>query len=259
MGAMVMGKLNVAQFADELGLPVSLLLEQLKAAGLAKKQESDPMTEKDKAKLLEHLRQSHGAEKPAKKITLIRRETIVTEKFDSTGRARAIQLEVHKRRALAQTAVASADAPLKNSEASKEIVAPVNHKRQLRVDHYFSKAKKLLPEHPPESLNNMRKAIEAICKDILDETCEKNAESKILKPASAYTSLEDMAQELKRRKQIPINIEKYLASLQLFGNFGSHDQELNPEDISSEMAESILLQLKAVVDWYKAFDLSAGI
>jgi translation initiation factor IF-2 len=103
-----MGKLNVEQFATELGLPVALLLEQLKAAGIAKEQESDPMSEKDKAKLLEHLRQAHGAEKPAKKITLIRRETTEIKKADSSGRARTIQVEVRKRRVVAPTAVAEA-------------------------------------------------------------------------------------------------------------------------------------------------------
>jgi translation initiation factor IF-2 len=98
-----MAKLNVAQFATELGLPVTLLLEQLKAAGIAKDEESSPLTEKDKAKLLEHLRQAHGAEKPAKKITLIRRETTEIKKADSSGRARTIQVEVRKRRVVAPT------------------------------------------------------------------------------------------------------------------------------------------------------------
>ncbi len=106
-----MGKLNVTQFATELGLPVALLLEQLKAAGMDKEQESDPMSEKDKAKLLEHLRQAHGAEKPAKKITLIRRETTEIKKADSTGRARTIQVEVRKRRVVAPVAAADAAAP----------------------------------------------------------------------------------------------------------------------------------------------------
>src|SRR5450759_3908199 len=105
-----MGKLNVTQFATELGLPVALLLEQLKAAGMDKEQESDPMSEKDKAKVLQHLRQAHGAEKPAKKITLIRRETTEIKKADSTGRARTIQVEVRKRRVVAPTAAAEAAA-----------------------------------------------------------------------------------------------------------------------------------------------------
>ncbi len=115
-----MGKLNVAQFATELGLPVALLLEQLKAAGIAKEQDSDPMSEKDKAKLLEHLRQAHGAEKPAKKITLIRRETTEIKKADSSGRARTIQVEVRKRRVVAPAAVAEVAIPA----APVEVAAP---------------------------------------------------------------------------------------------------------------------------------------
>lgn len=254
--------MNIAQFASELGLPVPLLLEQLNAAGIAKEQESDPISENDKAKLLEHLRQAHGAEKSAKKITLTRRETTEIKKTDSSGRARTIQLEVRKRRALAQTSVAGAGAHLKKLEASKEVIIPVKHKRQSKVDQHFSKAQQLLPEHPNESLNNMRKAVEAICKDILDETYEKKDEGKVLKPASAFTSLEDMTQELKRRKQLPVAIEKHLVVLQQYGNFGSHDQEHDQEDISSEKSASIMANssvplLKAVVDWYRAFDLSA--
>ena len=110
-----MAKLNVAQFAADLGLPVALLLEQLKAAGIAKDEESSPLTEKDKAKLLEHLRQAHGAEKPAKKITLIRRETTEIKKADSSGRARTIQVEVRKRRVVAPAAA---------TEAATATVAP---------------------------------------------------------------------------------------------------------------------------------------
>ena len=94
-----MGKMNVAQFAGELGLPVELLLEQLQAAGVAKKQESDSISEQDKAQLLEHLRNSHGSGK--NKITLTRRETTAIKKADSTGKSRTIQVEVRKKRTVA--------------------------------------------------------------------------------------------------------------------------------------------------------------
>jgi translation initiation factor IF-2 len=126
-----MAKSNVAQFATELGLPVTLLLEQLKAAGIAKEQESDPISEKDKAKLLEHLRQAHGAEKPAKKITLIRRETTEIKKADSSGRARTIQVEVRKRRVVAPTAAAEAAAQA--APAPVETVAPPKKGKAAKV------------------------------------------------------------------------------------------------------------------------------
>jgi translation initiation factor IF-2 len=106
-----MGKMNVAQFAAELGLPVELLLEQLQAAGVVKKQEIDPVSEKDKAKLLEHLRSAHGSN--SGKITLTRRETTSIKKTDSSGKARTIQVEVRKKRVVApvvaEVAVAKAE------------------------------------------------------------------------------------------------------------------------------------------------------
>lgn len=244
--------MNVLQFASELGLPAALLLDQLKAAGLAKEQESDPVTEQDKVKLLEHLRGASGIKKHVKKNAPIYRGTTEIKKG-----GRSIRVLVQRKRT-----VDGADAPLEALKVSKEVAALVKHKRQLKVDHYFSKVEQLLPEHPNESLNNMRKAVEAICKDVLDETYENKDGGKVLKPASAFTSLEDMTQELKRRKRLPVAIEKYLVVLQHYGNFGSHDQEPDQEDISNEisaaiMAKSSLLPLKALVDWYKAINLSA--
>ena len=99
-----MAKMNVAQFAGELGLPVGLLLEQLQAAGVVKQQESDLVSEQDKAQLLEHLRTAHGAGAAKSKITLTRRETTEIRKSDSTGRARTIQVEVRKKRVVAPSA-----------------------------------------------------------------------------------------------------------------------------------------------------------
>lgn len=96
-----MGKMNVAQFAGELGLPVELLLEQLQAAGVAKKQESDSVSEQDKSQLLEHLRNSHGSGK--NRITLVRSEKTAIKKADGTGKSRTIQVEVRKKRTLASS------------------------------------------------------------------------------------------------------------------------------------------------------------
>ncbi|MFY9259902.1 MAG: translation initiation factor IF-2 [Gallionella sp.] len=96
-----MGTINVAQFAAELGMPVALLLEQLHSAGVTKQRDVDVISETDKAQLLTHLRQAHGTDAAAKKVTLARRETSEIKKSDSTGRPRTIQVEVRKRRVVA--------------------------------------------------------------------------------------------------------------------------------------------------------------
>src|SRR4029079_8598591 len=110
-----MAKSNVTQFAEELKLPVTLLLEQLQAAGVKKKAGDDAITEQDKTRLLDYLREMHGNKEEKKKITLTRkqttenkkekktitvtrRQTTEIKKADSTGKARTIQVEVRKKR-----------------------------------------------------------------------------------------------------------------------------------------------------------------
>ena len=93
-----MGQMNVEQFASELSLPVSLLLEQLREAGVNKARAEDALTEQDKTQLLEYLRRVHGAKEQKNKITLTRKQTTEIKKSDSTGKARTIQVEVRKKR-----------------------------------------------------------------------------------------------------------------------------------------------------------------
>jgi translation initiation factor IF-2 len=96
-----MGKSNVEEFATELGLPVDLLLEQLKSSGVNKSSASDELKEEDKSSLLAYLRSEHGASlRPKSKITLTRKQNTQIRKTDSEGRARTIQVEVRKKRTI---------------------------------------------------------------------------------------------------------------------------------------------------------------
>ena len=96
-----MAQINVTQFAKELGLPVTLLLEQLQTAGIAKALADDTvLTEMDKTQLLDYLRQAHGAKEAKNRITLTRKQTTEIKKADATGKPRTIQVEVRKKRVL---------------------------------------------------------------------------------------------------------------------------------------------------------------
>ena len=53
---------NVAQFAAELKVPATVLLDQLRAAGVEKSTADDALSENDKAQLLDALRRAHGAQ-----------------------------------------------------------------------------------------------------------------------------------------------------------------------------------------------------
>ena len=88
---------TVAEFARELNKTPDTLLQQLKAAGVAKGGVSDALTDADKQQLLSHLQISHGGS-AAKKITLTKRSTSEIKQADSSGRARTIQVEVRKKR-----------------------------------------------------------------------------------------------------------------------------------------------------------------
>src|SRR6266850_910885 len=70
-----MAQMSVAQFAGELKVPPSQLLEQLRAAGVHKQVAEDVLSEQDKTRLLEYLRKSHGSSEPKNKITLTRKQT----------------------------------------------------------------------------------------------------------------------------------------------------------------------------------------
>jgi translation initiation factor IF-2 len=94
-----MAQMSVAQFAGELKVPPSVLLEQLRAAGVHKRVAEDVLSEQDKTRLLEYLRKAHGSSEPKNKITLTRKQTSeIIKKSDASGKARTIQVEVKKKR-----------------------------------------------------------------------------------------------------------------------------------------------------------------
>src|SRR5213078_4905363 len=93
-----MAHTSVAQFASELKVPPSVLLEQLRAAGVEKRVPEDSLTESDKSRLLEYLRRSHGSAEAKNKITLTRKQTSEIKKADATGKYRTVQVEVRKKR-----------------------------------------------------------------------------------------------------------------------------------------------------------------
>lgn len=120
-----MAQMSVAQFASELKMPTTALLEQLAKAGVEKSASEDSLTEQDKTKLLEFLRKSHGETAPKAKITLTRKQTSEIKAADATGKARTIQVEVRKKRVLVKRdEVAPAAEPLKVEEAPVEQIAP---------------------------------------------------------------------------------------------------------------------------------------
>jgi len=128
-----MPQMNVSQFATELGVAASLLLEQLKAAGVEKVAAEDALSEQDKTQLLDYLRRAHGVKEGRSKITLTRRETTEIRKSDATGKMRTIQVEVRKKRVVVKREAApeAEAAPVK--EVKPVEAAPVIDAEQLAI------------------------------------------------------------------------------------------------------------------------------
>jgi translation initiation factor IF-2 len=134
-------QISVAQFASELKVPPSVLLEQLRAAGVEKQVPDDALSEQDKSRLLAYLRRSHGAEEPKTKITLTRKQTSEIRKADATGKTRTVQVEVRKKRVFVKRdplEVAAAAVAAEIPPTPEPVAEPVPsggidaHQRELR-------------------------------------------------------------------------------------------------------------------------------
>ncbi|NMG16237.1 translation initiation factor IF-2 [Aromatoleum bremense] len=116
-----MEQMSVTQFAGELKMPASVLLEQLQKAGVEKTGADQLLTEQDKARLLEYLRRSHGQSQPKGKITLTRKQTSEIRATDSSGRARTVQVEVRKKRVfMKRDEVSSETGTLESAQIEEE-------------------------------------------------------------------------------------------------------------------------------------------
>ena len=150
-----MAQINVTQFAQQLGLPIALLIEQLQSAGVNKALAEDtPLTEKDKTQLLEHLRKSHGGGEAKQKITLTRRQTTEIKKSDSMGKSRTIHIEVRKKRVLVKRDVAE-------PETAPESARPVLDAEQIAMREAESRQQAELAARQAEDAENKRRRKEA--------------------------------------------------------------------------------------------------
>lgn len=117
-----MASTTVAQLAAELNRSADALLEQLRAAGVAKISAGDHLSESDKTQLLDYLKRAHGTleENARKKITLTKRETSEIRQADSSGKTRTVQVEVRKKRVLERVV------PKRDESTPPVVTAPVS-------------------------------------------------------------------------------------------------------------------------------------
>lgn len=111
-----MSQVTVKQLSEVVGAPVERLLEQLKDAGIVVDNGDSEITDEQKFKLLDHLRNSHGkntATSTSKgKITLKRKSTA---SLKSTG-SKAVNVEIRKKRSISKLGDADASDDTKEKE-----------------------------------------------------------------------------------------------------------------------------------------------
>ncbi|NPT59514.1 translation initiation factor IF-2 [Paraburkholderia elongata] len=156
---------NVAQFAAELKMPAGVLLEQLQAAGVTKASEDDSLSETDKARLLDHLRKSHGStDADKRKITLTKRHTSEIKQSDATGKARTIQVEVRKKRTF-----------VRRDESAAEGGDASNHVAEVDVDDLELQRREEEARHEAELLEKQAQELKARQEQLEREEAERQA------------------------------------------------------------------------------------
>ncbi len=158
-----MSSTTVSEFASELKKSTDTLLEQLKAAGVAKASASDALTDADKQKLLSYLQASHGTVSgERKKITLVKKSTTEIKQADATGRARTIQVEVRKKRTFVrrdenegEQAPAEASAPIEDT-APQEQVPVIDHAELARREEEARRQAELIRRQEEELAERRR-------------------------------------------------------------------------------------------------------
>ncbi len=152
-----MAQTTVAQLATELHIPATQLLEQLAAASVHKQTPDDPISDVDKARLLDHLRVAHGVVgADRKKITLTRKQTTEIKQADSTGKARTIQVEVRKKRVFVKR-----DEMTPAEPAARVVTQPVVDEAELRRREDDAKRQSELLARQAEEIGKRQREEEA--------------------------------------------------------------------------------------------------
>jgi translation initiation factor IF-2 len=204
-----MSEVTVTQLAKVVGIPADRLMEQLADAGIQAKDPEDKISDEEKSKLLQHLRESHGKKKTAaistpSKVTL-RRKT-VSELRQPTASGRGTM----SRSAPAAAKTVSVEVRKKRTYVKRGAVEPTeNHSQEAE------EARKALDEQAKqkaafEAEVEARKAAEA-AKRAEEEAAKRQAEEEAKRRAEEEAKLLVQAEEAAKEKTEPPADEKAAA------------------------------------------------
>ena len=177
-----MAAIKLQQFAEQIGITSSKLVQQLAAAGITEKGADALLSDQEKEQLLSYLRGGGKAETPndRPKITLSRKSTSSVRQVSRTGPSRTVHVEVRKRRTYvrrgelqrqqeeAKKAAEAEEAARQAAEAEKEAKAAAEaeavraaqevEQEQAALSEPVTSTVVKLPLTPPVPLPDDRKA-----------------------------------------------------------------------------------------------------
>lgn len=130
--------------------------------------------------------------------------------------------------------------------------AAITESELHRVRRQYEEALAFSDKHPRAALNQARIAVEAICKHVYNNEQLGPGGSGFEKgnlPAHKM-ELDALIKALDRSGAVPRIYLLHMTTVQHLGNFGSHDQGVEADQITSKNAQTCLEALSTVVDWY---------
>jgi translation initiation factor IF-2 len=236
---------NVAQFATELKMPADLLLTQLRAAGVEKSSESDPLSKEDKDRLLGHLRRVHGVAQDSekKKITLTRKETTEIKQADATGKSRTIQVEVRKKRTFIKR-----DEPVAEPVAAAPAAPVIDEAEMARRDEEARRHAELMARQEAE----LREKQERLAKLEAEEAQAKAQEQARIEAERAAADADAKAEVSKSDEAKADDEQKRVAAEEAKKRIAEREKEAQERAAASERARKIVAdevaQIKAMMN-----------
>ena len=96
---------------------------------------------------------------------------------------------------------------------------------------------------PEAALNNARKCAEVIVKVLSFQINPK-------RPSSTLDNLDNDIKELYKKNVISKLNSQHLRTIQSYGNFGSHDQGDESQELNAEMIEPCIAALNSLIEWW---------
>ncbi len=244
-----MSEVKVKQLAGDVGIPVDLLLSQLEKAGLNKSDGEDMVTETEKAKLLAHLRESHGKEDTARsgsgrKITLKRKSVSELRQPSSAGRApvrgaaarggKTVSVEVRRKRVIPKVeSKTDKEKRLEEAEAARKALAEQDAQKQqvaaeAEARRNAEKAKREGAEKEKQEAEDLKRQVEE--KLVQEQEAVKQAEVAVAEPVQPVEQepvkpVVDKPSAIEEAKKKAVEAEAKLATEEKSGKKSSHRKE----------------------------------